>query len=107
MPFRGDRLRLVREAKHLTQRELAQLCGFSEYQVSNFERGIHEPALPTFEKIAQQLEVSTDYLLGFSHEPNGIFALEHLTEDEQVLVDEFREKGGKGVARLSFDRMDE
>lgn len=105
MPFRNDRLRLSREKKNITQRELAQLCRFTEFQVSRYETGKHVPSIATLEIMAQILEVSTDYLLGLSHEPQSIFSETSLSEDEQHIVDEFRNKGWKGVIRLGAERL--
>lgn len=107
MPFRSDRLRLSREKKNITQRELAQLCGFTEFQVSRYETGKHEPAISTLEAMAQQLNVSTDYLLGLSHDPQGIFSETSLSEDEQQLIDEYRKSGWKGVIRLGAEHLGE
>ncbi len=54
----GGRLRAVREAKRLTQQQLADLLGKSIETISNFERGKTLPSLVTLEQMARVLKVS-------------------------------------------------
>lgn len=74
--MRGDRLREVREARHLSQRELAALCGFGENQIHRYENGGNLNA-DTLAVLAKHLDVTADYLLGLTDEPTG-----HITEDD-------------------------
>jgi transcriptional regulator with XRE-family HTH domain len=107
MPFRGDRLKLSREKKQLSQREFAELCGFTAFQVSRYENERNEPGAISLETMAQKLEVSADYLLGLSHEPQGEYNPNSLSEEEQQIVDEFRRKGWKGIIRLGAERLED
>lgn len=59
----GQRIRSAREAKKLTQEELAALVDLSPTHVSVIERGIKVTKLDTFVAIANALEVSADTLL--------------------------------------------
>lgn len=59
----GRRIRAAREAKGLTQEDLAALVDISPTHVSVIERGTKIPRLDTFVAIANVLGVSADSLL--------------------------------------------
>ena len=59
-----DRLRLAREARKLTQSELAEKAGLQPSAVSHFETGGRSPSFDNLKRLADALDVSTDYLLG-------------------------------------------
>ena len=59
----GQRIKAAREAKNLTQEELAALVNLSTTHVSVIERGLKVTKLDTFVAIANALEVSADALL--------------------------------------------
>ena len=58
----GENIRKVRNGKKLTQKELAEKCGFSNTVLSAYERGDRTPGLTTLATIATNLEVSIDRL---------------------------------------------
>lgn len=58
-----NRIREARKAKGLTLKELGKAIGVAESTVSMYENGKREPDNSTLVKIANTLEVSTDYLL--------------------------------------------
>lgn len=59
----GQRIKAAREAKNLTQEELAALVNLSTTHVSVIERGLKVTKLDTFVAIANALDVSADVLL--------------------------------------------
>lgn len=59
----GQRIKSAREAKNLTQEELAALVNLSPTHVSVIERGLKVTKLDTFVTIANALDVSADTLL--------------------------------------------
>ena len=59
----GQRIKTAREAKNLTQEELAALVNLSTTHVSVIERGLKVTKLDTFVAIANALDVSADALL--------------------------------------------
>ena len=64
MLFRsGIRIKEAREAKHLTQEQLAEIVGLSSTHISVIERGVKAPKLETFVEIANALGVTSDTLL--------------------------------------------
>ncbi|MDE7083261.1 MAG: helix-turn-helix domain-containing protein [Clostridia bacterium] len=60
----ADRLKLLRIEKGLNQTELAEQLSVNQRSVSNWENSLREPSFEMLMKLAQILEVSTDYLLG-------------------------------------------
>ena len=59
----GTRIRILREAKDMTQQDLADLCNFDKSDMSKIESGKANPTLKTFLIISQALEVSLSNLL--------------------------------------------
>lgn len=62
----ANRLKSERESKGWTQEQFAEIIGVSNGTVSGYERNYREPDFDTLIKIARQLNVSIDYLLGYS-----------------------------------------
>lgn len=63
----GERLRLLREHKGISQSKLANQLGVPSQSVSNYERGFRQPPAEFIRKAADFYEVSVDYLLGRDH----------------------------------------
>jgi len=64
----AQRLKSARKAKGLTLRELGEEIGSSFSTIANYERGRNGPKQRNLLKIAEVLEVSTDYLTGQTDE---------------------------------------
>jgi transcriptional regulator with XRE-family HTH domain len=91
--MRGDRLREIREARGLTQNELAAVTGIHPQQIYKIENGkILSPGASTLIALAKCLEVSTDYLLGLTSERTGQLQEEPLSLEEWQLVRAYRRK---------------
>ena len=58
----GDRIRLARYEKCLTQKQLGEHCGIAEPTIRRYELGKLNPKYSTLEKIAAALDVTADYL---------------------------------------------
>lgn len=58
------RIREKRRAMGMTMKELGRLVGVSEGAISHYETGRREPDPEMLKRIADVLEVTTDYLLG-------------------------------------------
>jgi transcriptional regulator with XRE-family HTH domain/mannose-6-phosphate isomerase-like protein (cupin superfamily) len=59
----GPRLRLAREARQLSVRELARRIGCSASLISQIERGLSVPSVGVLYALATELDSSLDYLL--------------------------------------------
>lgn len=60
----GENLRTLRLSEKITQDELGKKLGVCNQTVSFWEIGKREPDLDMLVKIAENFQVSTDYLLG-------------------------------------------
>jgi transcriptional regulator with XRE-family HTH domain len=69
----GKTIRLLRERHGLKQINLANALQVSSQAVSKWERCANYPDIETLKKIADLFDVSSDYLLGITDIPNGIF----------------------------------
>ncbi|MBR2036847.1 MAG: helix-turn-helix transcriptional regulator [Lachnospiraceae bacterium] len=59
----GQRIKMAREARNLSQEDLAEMVDLSPSHISVIERGVKTTKLDTFVAIANALEVSADTLL--------------------------------------------
>jgi transcriptional regulator with XRE-family HTH domain len=66
----SERLRNARELRKLSQSELAAKSGLQPSAVSHFESGRRSPSFQNLKAVADALQVTTDYLIGRSDEPN-------------------------------------
>ena len=53
----GTRIRILRDAKNMTQQDLADLCNFDKADMSKIESGKANPTIKTLLKISLALEV--------------------------------------------------
>jgi transcriptional regulator with XRE-family HTH domain len=58
-----DKLRLVRERRGISQRQLSKRLGTSKSYINNLENGEGKPSIDLIVKIAHFLDVSIDVLL--------------------------------------------
>lgn len=68
----GKKIKELREIKQITQEELAKYLGVAPQTVYKYEKEINEPDLKTTSKIAEYFNVTTDYLLGRTDNPDMI-----------------------------------
>ncbi len=61
-----DRLKQERTRKKLSQNELASIVQVHVTNVSRYERGENKPTTEVLNKLAEALEVTTDYLMNGS-----------------------------------------
>lgn len=59
-----ERLRAARDLRELKQGELAQKAGLQASWISHFETGTRKPSFDNLLRLADALQVTTDYLLG-------------------------------------------
>lgn len=68
----GDRIAYLRERRGLTQEELANKLGISRASLSHYETNRRDPDYGTLGKIATFFNISLDYLLGRTNNPETI-----------------------------------
>lgn len=102
--IRGDRLRAAREAAGLTQSQLSAISGVGIQQIHRYENGKGDASVSGLKRLAAQLRVSADYLLGLSDDPQGYGAL-NLCEDERSLIEAYTVADAGKVVELLAARM--
>lgn len=60
----NQRIRLLRQARNMSQVELANRLGVTKQSVSNWENDNIQPSIEMLMKLASVFSVSTDYMLG-------------------------------------------
>ena len=68
METMGERIAKARMYMNLNQRELAKKANLTEANLSRYENGVREPKSAVLARLADALEVSTDYLVGLTDE---------------------------------------
>jgi transcriptional regulator with XRE-family HTH domain len=69
---------------------LAERLDLGIRQIHRYERGLSDPAGDVVARIARELNVTTDYLLGLSDDPAPCASRLDLTPTEELLLDAFR-----------------
>ena len=82
----GSRIRMFREAKRMSQKELGERIGISGARVSNWEQGSHRPDVDLLARICEVLNVSPSELLDFHLPPD------ELSDLERKVIDQYRNK---------------
>lgn len=93
MPELGARIRHARIARNMSQLELAEVCGISVPYVSDIERGKKCFSVDILLRIAQALQVSTDWLLrldipqtDYAYHAEAAELLADCSQEEAVLL---------------------
>lgn len=94
----GDRLRDLREEKHLSQGDIEKRTGLLRCYISRVENGHTVPAIETLEKLARAMEVPMYQLFYDGQEPPKIPNLPKLKDDKTAW-------GGSGKDRRMLDRF--
>ena len=78
----GKKIQILREEKDLTQKELANKVGLNTSVMNRIELGERPARDDEIIKIADVLEVTTDYLLGRTNSPTGKH--NYITSEDRV-----------------------
>lgn len=82
----GNRIKKYREARHLSQKELAEILNISNSRVSNWEQGLNRPDADMLADICVALKVSPSELLDVR------LTDEEYTSKEKELIVAYRSK---------------
>lgn len=69
----GERLRILRERRELTQDEIAELLGTSQSYYAQYENAKRQIPLDRAARLAEFYNVSMDYICGLSEDINRGF----------------------------------
>src|SRR5260370_42274474 len=87
----AKRLRQARELRNLRQRDLAHRTGFQPSAVSHFESGSRKQSFDNLRRLADALEVTTDFLLGRVDDMAGHAGAQQLHRHFELLSSKDRE----------------
>ncbi|MEX2460172.1 MAG: helix-turn-helix transcriptional regulator [Paenibacillaceae bacterium] len=91
----GNRIAQLRDARKLTQEELAQRLGINRAALSHYENNRREPDYETLQRIASYFQVSVDFLMGGlqdtskNADPNIKQFVDGLELSDQALLDKY------------------
>lgn len=60
----GEKIKLLRQERRLSQKQLGEQIGMSQQQIGQYETGIRTPKMETLSKLASALECSIFDLVG-------------------------------------------
>jgi len=86
-----ERLRAARDLRKWNQSELANKATMPPSSIAHFESGSRKPSFDTLRRLANALEVTTDYLLGRVDDPGLAEAGDPLFRDVGKLTGRDRE----------------
>lgn len=95
----ASRLRMLRNAKKVSQAEISRYLGIERASYSAYELGKSRP-IRYMDKLAQYFNVSTDYLLCISDNPQP--KKQGLTEEEKELLDGYWQLNEDGKKALNM-----
>lgn len=105
MPFRGDRLRDLREKAGLSQTQLAELANTTQTGITRYETGKREPPSDILERITKALHTNGAFLHDFTDDPREGIVLVALSPDENVLFDALRSGDQQTVNKIMLQRF--
>ena len=94
------KIREARKEKGLKQVDLADKVHVSIQTISGYETGYAQPPVDVLIKIADVLEVSTDYLLGRSNDIGIVEIQKDLTPEQNELLNLFNQMSFKDKNQL-------
>ena len=99
----GNRIYMLRKAKHMTQEELGQKVGVTKAQINKYETGVtRNLKRPIAEAMANALDVSPAFLLGWQETKPAISGLK-ISKEEEELIRIYRALGVRDrIKLLSF-----
>jgi transcriptional regulator with XRE-family HTH domain len=105
--LRGDRLRQEREKRGLTQRELGDRIGTGPNQINRYENSVADPSPYQLKRIAKELQVTTDYLLGLVDQKTAHLAEPDLSLAERKFLAALRAGDLRALLRLIDENLPE
>ena len=98
----SDNLKKARELKGLSQTELAKRSGLQPSAVSHFETGRRAPSFDNLKRLADTLEVTTDFLIGREIDPTTSGpTLQSIFRNAQEMADDDRQQLAEFAAFLA------
>lgn len=90
----GEKIKLARKSKKLTQKQLAEKIGAAHNSISDWENNKNKPDPNTIELLCGVLEITPNYLLAVSSED--------FSPAEKLLIKQYRELDAHGREMVDF-----
>lgn len=90
----GEKIKLARKSKKLTQKQLAEKIGAAHNSISDWENNKNKPDPNTIELLCGVLEITPNYLLAVSSED--------FTPAEKLLIKQYRDLDDHGREMVDF-----
>ena len=97
--MRGDRLKRLRTERKLTQKQLGKIINVTKVSISGYEKGSRTPDTDNLGRLADFFNVTTDYLLGRSNDPDLTAKQERLIDKETEEILELLDKLPKDMKK--------
>lgn len=94
----GDRIKIARISRNLSQDSIAEDLGISVSAYSNMERGVVDITVNRIMKVAEILKIKWPFLLGISNESDSDFEKNLI-----LLADKKESSGSSGIKKKTFD----
>lgn len=91
-----NRIRELREEKHLSQTRLSIELGVSQETISAYEVGKNSPSAKSLVKLCNIFNTSADYILGLTDIRHMPVQRNDLCDDESALIQMYRKMDGNG-----------
>lgn len=105
----GERLKLVLQRKDISQVALSKELGLTSVAVNRWCNGITQPDNDTIVKIANYLDVSTDFLLGNDKKNNKYKNLENELLEIEILKNTLKKigymKDDEDISKEELDKL--
>jgi len=103
----GELIRKIRDAKGITQMELAEKVGISYQQIQKYEKGKSSISLCRLKQIAEALDVElSDFLQQFEYVSESPTLYRELSEDEKKLLRSWEKVKNKKAKKLIFELLE-
>lgn len=107
MDVTGDRLRDLRKMKRKTLREVNTDTGISYANLSEIENGAHGCTSATLKILADYYNVTTDYLLGNTDNPNAVVIQVNDADGFSATIEHEIIEKMKGFSVTDFQKVSE
>ena len=98
----GQRLKMARKRRGLSQREAGRLAGVGEKSLSRYETGRSDPSPAVLSRLARLYDVSGEFLLGNTQELGSTKELPDLVQGEDlVTMSDYRELAKRLIGFIS------
>ena len=97
----GEKIKALRKRHGLSQEELAERVEINSTHLSRLETGKYQPSIDVLKRLAESLEVSTDYLLSADAEERAEVHIRNKPLAERIrLIDSLEESDQQALIQV-------